>query len=186
MCAEPTVRCRTVVADIVDDAVATLLQTMTPQQIQLALAGADEVADRQVRTHRAAEPTVERARYNADRAVPRRKPSPSCANTAPPTATSRSPAHRQEPALHPRHVAAVRGIYQIFTPRTLAVQDEEIGVKQAAQLLGIPADAIYNWLRHGQVPALGLAGRWYIPGTPKLRLTASRAAGTGVGSAIVK
>jgi hypothetical protein len=44
----------------------------------------------------------------------------------------------------PQHVAGVRGIYQIFTPRTLAVQDWEISVKQAAQHLGIPADAIYK------------------------------------------
>jgi len=57
----------------------------------------------------------------------------------------------------------VRGIYQIFTPRTVAVQDGEISVKQAAQLLGIPADAIYNWLRLGQVPANTRAGRWCIP-----------------------
>jgi len=67
----------------------------------------------------------------------------------------------------PRHVAAVRGIYQIFTPRTMAVQDGEISVKQAAQILGIPADAIYNWLRHGQVPALVRAGRWCIPWDPE-------------------
>jgi len=63
----------------------------------------------------------------------------------------------------PRHVAGVRGIYQIFTPRTMAVQDGEISVKQAAQQLGIPADAIYNWLRHGRVPANTRAGRWCIP-----------------------
>ena len=61
-CVEPTARCRTVTADTVDDAVATLLlKTITPQQIQVALAAADEVADRQVRTHRAAELAVERA-----------------------------------------------------------------------------------------------------------------------------
>jgi hypothetical protein len=57
----------------------------------------------------------------------------------------------------------VRGIYQIFTPRTVAVQDGEISVKQAAQILGIDADAIYNWLRLGQVPANTRAGRWCIP-----------------------
>jgi helix-turn-helix, Psq domain len=38
----------------------------------------------------------------------------------------------------PRHVAGVRGIYKIFTPRTVAVQNGEISVKQAAQILGIP------------------------------------------------
>jgi hypothetical protein len=69
LCAEPTTRCRTVTADTVDDTVATLLlKTITPQQIQVALAAADEVIDRQVRTHRAAELAVERARYEADRA----------------------------------------------------------------------------------------------------------------------
>lgn len=69
LCAEPTAGCRTVIADTVDDAVAALLlKTVTPQQIQVALAAADEVADRQVRTHRAAELAVERARYEADRA----------------------------------------------------------------------------------------------------------------------
>jgi len=57
----------------------------------------------------------------------------------------------------------VRGVYKIFTPRTVAVQDGEISVKRAAQILGIPADAIYNWLRHGQVPARMRAGRWVHP-----------------------
>jgi hypothetical protein len=68
-CVEPISRCRMVTADTVDDAVAELfLKTITPQQIQVALAAADEVADRQVRTHRAAELAAERARYAADRA----------------------------------------------------------------------------------------------------------------------
>jgi hypothetical protein len=67
----------------------------------------------------------------------------------------------------PRHVAGVRGIYQIFTPRTMAVQDGGFSVKQAAQILGIPADAIYNWLRLGQVPAHTRAGRWCIPWDPQ-------------------
>jgi len=68
-CAEPTTRCRTVTADTVDDTVATLLlKTVTPQQIQVALAAANEVIDRQVRSYRAAELAVERARHEADRA----------------------------------------------------------------------------------------------------------------------
>ena len=288
-CAEPTVRCRTVTVDTVDDAVAALLlQTITPQQIAVALAAADEVADRQVRTHRAVELAVERARYEADRAerafiqaepenrlVARTLESRWEAKLAvlaeaeaglataravkPPLpdndglralaadlprlwdAPTTSPRDRKrllrtliadvtlllEPdseavrigvrwhtgatdelvverrgpgrtppealaivgkygATHsnvqiakmlndaglrtgknlrftPRHVAGVRGIYQIFTPRTMAVQDSEISVKQAAQNLGIPADAIYNWLRLGQVPAITRAGRWCIP-----------------------
>jgi len=37
-------------------------------------------------------------------------------------------------------------------------------VKQAAAELGIPADAIYNWLSNGQAPARrGPSGRWCIP-----------------------
>jgi hypothetical protein len=43
------------------------------------------------------------------------------------------------------------------------VQDGEVSVKRAAQILGIPADAIYNRLRLGQVPASTRAGRWCIP-----------------------
>ena len=40
-------------------------------------------------------------------------------------------------------------------------------VKQAAAGLGIQADAVYNWLRHGQAPArLGSSGRWCIPWDP--------------------
>ncbi|MER7441608.1 zinc ribbon domain-containing protein [Micromonospora avicenniae] len=68
-CVEPTARCRTITADTIDDAVASLLlKTMTPQQIQVALAAAGEVTDRQVRANRAAELAVERARYEAERA----------------------------------------------------------------------------------------------------------------------
>ncbi len=288
-CAEPTAGCRTVTADTVDDAVAALfLQTMTPQQIAVALAAATEVADRQVRTHRAAELAAERARYEADRAerafvqvepenrlvartlearwettlatlaeaeaalVTARAVKPALpdhdallalaadlprlwdAETTSPRdrkrllrtliadvtllleqdshavrigvrwhtgATDELVVERRGPgrtppealaivreygASHsnvqiakmlndaglrtgknlrftPRHVAGVRGIYQIFTPRTMAVQDGEISVKQAAQILDIPADAIYNWLRLGQVPANTRAGRWCIP-----------------------
>jgi hypothetical protein len=61
-------------------------------------------------------------------------------------------------------VARVRDAYKIFGPRTVAVQDGEVSVKQAAAELGIPADAVYHWLRLGQVPARrGPSGRWCIP-----------------------
>ncbi len=61
--------CRSVVASTVDEAVTRLLlATVTPEQISLALAAADEVADRHTRIHRAAELAVDRARYDADRA----------------------------------------------------------------------------------------------------------------------
>jgi DNA invertase Pin-like site-specific DNA recombinase len=288
-CAEPAAGCRTVTADTVDDAVASLLlKTVTPHQIQVALAAAEEVTDRQVRTHRAAELAVERARYEAERAerafsqvepenrlvartletrweaklaslaeaeaalatarvvkpplpdhdalralaadLPRLWDAPTTSPrdrkrllrtliadvtlllepnsdivrvgvrwhtgaadelTVERRGPGRTPPEalaiiRDHGATHsnvqiarmlnnaglrtgknlrftPRHVAGVRGIYQIFTPRTMAVQDGEISVKQAAQNLGIPADAIYNWLRLGQVPAKSRAGRWCIP-----------------------
>jgi DNA invertase Pin-like site-specific DNA recombinase len=288
-CAEPTTRCRTITADTVDDAVATLLlKTVTPQQIAVAVVAADEVVDRQVRTHRAAELAVERARYEADRAerafsqvepenrlvartletrweaklatlaeaeaalataraikppAPDRDALQALAADLPrlwdaPTTShrdrkrllrtliadvtlllehdsdavrigirwhtgaadelvverrgpGRTPPQalaivREHGATHsnvqiakmlndaglrtgknlrftPRHVAGVRGIYKIFTPRTVAVHDGEISVKEAAQRLGIAADAIYNWLRLGHVPASTRAGRWCIP-----------------------
>lgn len=61
--------CRSVRADVVDDAVAErLLAALEPDQVALALAAADEVADRRTRSIRAAELAVERARYQADRA----------------------------------------------------------------------------------------------------------------------
>jgi DNA invertase Pin-like site-specific DNA recombinase len=64
-----TPACRSVAAATVDDAVArVLLDALTPEQVALALAAADEVAGRHQRISRAAELAVERARYDADRA----------------------------------------------------------------------------------------------------------------------
>ncbi|MEV6444710.1 recombinase family protein [Amycolatopsis sp. NPDC051716] len=64
-----TARCRSVTASTVDGVVSgLLLEAVTPEQITAALAVADEVTERHVRSHRAAELTVERARYEADRA----------------------------------------------------------------------------------------------------------------------
>ena len=66
---EATAACRSISAVTVDDAVAErLLDALDPEQIALALAAADEVADRRARRSRAAELAVERARYEADRA----------------------------------------------------------------------------------------------------------------------
>ena len=65
-------------------------------------------------------------------------------------------------------VARVRDAYTIHGPRTVAVRDGEVSVKQAAAELGIPADAVYNWLQHDQVPARrGPSGRWCIPWDPE-------------------
>jgi hypothetical protein len=64
-------------------------------------------------------------------------------------------------------VARVRDAYTIHGPRTVAVQDGEVSVKQAAAQLGITADAVYNWLSLSQVPARrGPSGRWCIPWDP--------------------
>ena len=64
-----TPACRSIVAATVDEAVAErLLEALNPNEIDLALAAADEVTDRHRRIGRAAELAVERARYEADRA----------------------------------------------------------------------------------------------------------------------
>ena len=64
-----TADCRSVRASTVDDAVTTaLLAAVSPDQLALALAAADEVTERRTRSLRAAELTVERARYAAERA----------------------------------------------------------------------------------------------------------------------
>lgn len=61
--------CRMVRAAAVDTAVAhRVLAMVTPSEIALALAAADEVADRRTRNIRARELAVERARYDAARA----------------------------------------------------------------------------------------------------------------------
>jgi excisionase family DNA binding protein len=66
---EATATCRSIRADIVDDAVAgLLLDSLGPGQVERALAAADEVTERHTRSHRAAELAVERAQYDADRA----------------------------------------------------------------------------------------------------------------------
>jgi hypothetical protein len=62
-----TPTCRSVAASTVDNAVAQrLLAALNPQEVALALAAADQVADRHQRISRAAELAVERARYDAD------------------------------------------------------------------------------------------------------------------------
>ena len=64
-----TPTCRSIAASTVDSAVASrLLHALTPAEVTLALAAANEVTDRHQRISRAAELAVERARYEADRA----------------------------------------------------------------------------------------------------------------------
>ena len=64
-----TSACRSIIAAIVDAAVAQrMLALVTPTEIAVALAAADEVVDRRARSTRALELRVERAQYDADRA----------------------------------------------------------------------------------------------------------------------
>src|SRR3954470_7995145 len=66
---QATPTCRSVSARAVDELVAErLLPALTPDEVALAFAAADEVTDRRARASRAAELAVERARYDADRA----------------------------------------------------------------------------------------------------------------------
>jgi DNA invertase Pin-like site-specific DNA recombinase len=61
--------CRSILATVVDGPVVEgLLEVVVPEEIALALAAADEVAERQARTRRARELRAERARYQATRA----------------------------------------------------------------------------------------------------------------------
>jgi excisionase family DNA binding protein len=61
--------CDTIAAAAVDPQVARLLlAALTPEQVHLALAAADQIHHRHQRSHRAAELAVERARYEASRA----------------------------------------------------------------------------------------------------------------------
>jgi DNA invertase Pin-like site-specific DNA recombinase len=64
-----TATCRSISAVTVDEAVAErLLSALDPEEVALALAAADEVADRRASRSRAGELAVERARYDAQRA----------------------------------------------------------------------------------------------------------------------
>ncbi len=64
-----TPACRSVKTTVVDELIGRrLLEALAPEEIALALAAADEVADRRARSTRAVELRVERARYEAIRA----------------------------------------------------------------------------------------------------------------------
>jgi excisionase family DNA binding protein len=64
-----TPACRVINAATVDELVAArLLQVLRPEEVALALAAADEVAERRMRATRASELALERARFDADRA----------------------------------------------------------------------------------------------------------------------
>ena len=103
-----TPRCRSVRSDTLDEAVARrLLESLSPEQVALALAAADEVTERRTRTTRAAELALERARYDADRA---------------------------ERAFHqcePEHRLVARSLEQRWEARLAAVAEAEQALAQA-------------------------------------------------------
>jgi hypothetical protein len=85
------------------------------------------------------------------------------------------------------NVASTRDIYKTFGPRTVGIGDGEVSIKQAAAELGIPADVVYNWLAHGQVPARrGPSGRWCIPWDRATQEIYRRAAGTSTDSTTLR
>ncbi|MFG2043970.1 hypothetical protein [Dactylosporangium sp. NPDC048998] len=68
-------------------------------------------------------------------------------------------------------LTAARALVDAVDPRTAAVHDGEVSVKQPAAELGIPADAVSDWLRPGRAPApvAAPADAGASPGTPPPR-----------------
>src|SRR6266540_1444322 len=141
-----TATCRSITAATIDDAVAErLLAALNPDEVALALAAADEIADRRARRSRAAELAVERVRYEAaraERAFPRlrtgepaRRPQPRGPLGGPPRRPRRRrqntrPTARRRPAAaipgrarnaHRRRVGPVARVHHLPTgPQTTA------------------------------------------------------------------
>lgn len=104
--------CRSVRADTVDGAVAAaLLAAVSPDQLALALAAADQVTERRTRSLRAVELAVERARYAAERA------------------------ERAHAACEPENRLVARSLESRWEARLLELTDAEAGlaVARAAQ-----------------------------------------------------
>ena len=103
-----TPRCRSVRSDTLDEAVARrLLDALSPEEVALALAAADEVQQRRARSTRAAELAVERARYDADRA------------------------ERAFHACEPEHRLVARSLEQRWEHRLAALAETEQALAQA-------------------------------------------------------
>lgn len=132
-----TPTCRSVAAATVDDAVADrLLAALTPHEVGLALAAADQVADRRRRTNRAAELAVERARYDADRA------------------------ERAYHAVEPENRLVARSLETRWEARLVALADAEQALATATDSLPpLPNRADLEAL------AADLPGLWHAPST---------------------
>jgi excisionase family DNA binding protein len=132
-----TPSCRSVSAVTVDDAVAAvLLEALTPEQVTLALAAADEVTGRHQRASRAAELAVERARYEADRA------------------------ERAFSQVEPENRLVARSLEARWEARLTALADAEEALDAAARSLPpLPGHADLEKL------AADLPGLWHAPET---------------------
>jgi excisionase family DNA binding protein len=131
-----TPSCRSVSAVTVDDAVAAvLLEALTPQQVALALAAADEVTGRHQRVSRAAELAVERARYEADRA------------------------ERAFSQVEPENRLVARSLEARWEARLTALAGAEEALEAAGSLPPLPGHADLEKLA-ADLPAL-----WHAPGT---------------------
>ena len=132
-----TPSCRSVAAATIDDAVAgVLLNALTPEQVTLALAAADEVAGRHQRASRAAELAVERARYDADRA------------------------ERALSQVEPENRLVARTLEARWEARLTALAEAEQALQAAAEALPpLPGRADLEKL------AADLPGLWHAPAT---------------------
>jgi excisionase family DNA binding protein len=132
-----TPACRSVAAATIDDAVAgVLLDALTPGQVALALAAADEVAGRHQRVSRAAGLAVERARYEADRA------------------------ERAFCAVEPENRLVARSLEARWEARLAALAEAEQALEAATESLPPPPG------RAGlEKLAAGLPGLWHSPAT---------------------
>jgi DNA invertase Pin-like site-specific DNA recombinase len=132
-----TPRCRSVRSDTLDEVAARrLLEALSPEQVALALAAADEVGQRRARSTRAAELAVERARYEADRA------------------------ERAFHACEPEHRLVARSLEQRWEARLAALAEAEQGLARAkAAVAPLPPPAELEAL------CADLPGLWAAPTT---------------------
>jgi DNA invertase Pin-like site-specific DNA recombinase len=132
-----TPRCRSVRSDTLDRAVAgRLLDALSPEQVALALAAADEVQQRRARSTRAAELAVERARYEADRA------------------------ERAFHACEPEHRLVARSLEQRWEARLAALAEVEQALAQTrAAVAPLPPPAEL------EAPCADLPALWAAPTT---------------------
>lgn len=134
-----TPTCRSITADTVDNAVAErLLDALNPEEVALALAAADEVADRRNRRSRAAELAVERARYEAERA------------------------ERAFQACEPENRLVARNLESRWEARLVAMAEAEKALAEAqsaapplpsrAELEALTGDVVRLWHAHSTSP----------------------------------